>query len=211
MCQLIKGVVRALKDLTELIVYFNHPNELGSSIAEALGYLPKLKTLEINRSGSLHALPSPQVSGMCSIAEQACYPSIERVAGFLPLTFADLVHTFPNLKYLDLTLQREEDGHALDLLNEQQVFLPNISSLELKVEMKSLKIIQNISLALPLFPSLNALSINLYEVTNAQQRDLLLEGVMNCSKQLKVLSWVSGVMNWSHIRKPPVLYITSNS
>ena len=43
MCQLIKGVVRALKDLTELIVYYNQPNEFRSSIAESLGYLQKLK------------------------------------------------------------------------------------------------------------------------------------------------------------------------
>ena len=186
-CRFMSGALQALKDLIELVVYYNPPNEFRSGVAESLGYLPKLKTLEIYRSGSLPALPSPRVFGMCSTAEQACYPSIERVAGHLPLTFADLVHTFPNLKQLDLTLQQEVDSNVLDLLHEQQIFLPNISSLELKVEMKSLKIIRNISLALPLFPSLNALSINLYEVTDAQQRDLLLEGVMNCSKQLKVL------------------------
>ena len=158
----------------------------GSSIAESLGHLPKLKTLEINRSGSLHALPSPRVSGMCSIAEQACYPSIERVAGSLPLTVADLVHTFPNLKHLDLTLQREEDSRVFDLLHELQVFLPNISSLELEVEMTSLRNIKSISLTLPLFQNLKALRISIF-INNAQQRDLLLEGVMNCSKQLKVL------------------------
>ena len=187
MCQLIKGVVRALKDLTELIVYYNQPNEFRSSIAESLGHLPKLKTLEIKHYGIMPELPSPQVSGMCSIADQACYPTIEKVAGLLPLTVAHLVHTFPNLKHLDLTVQREEDSHVLDLLHGKEAFLPNISSLELEVEtLTSLRNIKSISLALPLFQNLNALRISIV-INNAQQRDLLLEGVMNCSQQLKVL------------------------
>ena len=50
----------------------------------------------------------------------------------------------------------------------------------------SLRNIKSISLALPLFQNLNALRISIV-INNAQQRDLLLEGVMNCSKQLKVL------------------------